>query len=40
MSVVASESRNALVGVAAVLDKPLDRDAVHAVLARFLPRKP
>ena len=39
VSVVASESRNALVGVAAVLDKPLDRDAVHAVLARFLPRK-
>ena len=38
VSAVASESRSALVGVAAVLDKPIDRDAVHEVLARLLSR--
>ena len=36
-SVVATESRSALVGAAAILDKPLDRDLVFDVLRRLLP---
>jgi PAS domain S-box-containing protein len=36
-SVVASESRSALNGAAALLDKPLERAAVFDVLRRFLP---
>ena len=39
-SVVGSESRNALVGAAAILDKPLDRAVVFAVLERLLRASP
>jgi PAS domain S-box-containing protein len=36
-SVVGSDSRTALAGAAAILDKPLDRQLVYDVLRRFLP---
>jgi PAS domain S-box-containing protein len=36
-SVVATESRSALAGAAAILDKPLERDVVFDVLRRLLP---
>ncbi|MDB4900087.1 MAG: hypothetical protein JWN53_1895, partial [Gemmatimonadetes bacterium] len=38
-SVVATESRSALGGAAAILDKPLERTAVFDVLRRFLPAR-
>jgi CheY-like chemotaxis protein len=36
-SVVGTESRSALAGAAAILDKPLDRALVFDVVRRFLP---
>jgi hypothetical protein len=36
VSAVGTESRTALTGVAAILDKPVDRDALFAVLRPLL----
>jgi PAS domain S-box-containing protein len=38
-SVVATESRHALIGAADILDKPLERERVLGVLQRFLPAR-
>jgi CheY-like chemotaxis protein len=38
-SVVATESRHALIGAADILDKPLERERVLGVLHRFLPAR-
>jgi CheY-like chemotaxis protein len=40
VSAVGTESRNALAGAAAILDKPVDRDALHAVLRKLLTTVP
>ncbi|MEO8562528.1 MAG: PAS domain S-box protein [bacterium] len=39
VSVVATDSRSALAGAAALLDKPLDRERVLAALQRYLPAR-
>jgi hypothetical protein len=40
VSAVATESRSALSGAAAILDKPVDRAALFAVLRPLLPMVP
>jgi CheY-like chemotaxis protein len=40
VSAVGTESRSALTGAAAILDKPVDRDALHGVLRTLLVKVP